>query len=315
MIKMKEQIKINYFDLGLHTANELFRTCDLLDDNYSGWRAYGFEACGLYHDFCEERFKGNTHVKIIHGAISNTEEDIKLHYANNALGHSIFESKNEEVTDTFVATSGSIDVDALSTLPSTSLPMMFNHCFVNGDFSKVTPGLSLEKIYSWVKKYSEEFQAGIPIGFTEGNKISYIDATNVPIWFQGGGLIARRDFETAVPQYEYTKGIIFSKWLKENIPDFESSFNILRVNIEGAEVHLFEDLINSDLIKHFDIFCGTGNDVEKISEHSADKYYKMLDDNEIKMYRFIDWKPELNDMIGDIIIEKVKEWKTKNVLP
>ena len=117
------------------------------------------------------------------------------------------------------------------------------------------------------------------------------------------------------PAGEVCKGIIFSKWLEKNVPDFKKSFNILRVNIEGAEVHLFEDLIQNDLAKHFDMFCGTGHDVEKISEHSAREHYKILEDNNVKMYRFSDWKPELNDHIFDIIEEKLKKYEDKNVLP
>ena len=90
-------MKINYFDLGLHIAQELFETCHYLNNNYHNWNAYGFEACDVFHDFCQERFKLEPRVEIIHGAISNTEDDVKLHYAENAVGHSIFESKNEEL--------------------------------------------------------------------------------------------------------------------------------------------------------------------------------------------------------------------------
>jgi hypothetical protein len=307
-----KKIKINYFDLGLHTANELFDMCIFLHENYfdHDWNTYGFEACGLYHDFCEERFKkSNPRVKIVHGAISNSENFMKLYYADNALGHSIFESKNEELDDNFVDFSE--DKDAV---PAVNIPLMFNYCFEDDSYEKIVPGLSLEKLYLWVKKWTSTLGAR-PVLLAKGKDGKHIevDKTNIVPWFSD--MFTLKAPSIPRPQYEYTKGIVFSKWLKENVPDFEDSFNILRVNIEGAEVHLFEDLIKNDLVKHFDMFCGTGNDVEKISEHSADKYYKMLDDSGIKMYRLTDWKPELNDPIGDIIAEKIEEWKTKNVLP
>jgi hypothetical protein len=301
---MSEQVKINYFDLGLHTANELCDMCTFLGKNYFNWNIYGFEACDLYYDFCKERVAyAGTNVKIIHGAISNTEEYIRLYYAKNALGHSIFESKNKKLDQ----------LSKGSDNEGVGMPLMFNYCFQDANFKKPVYNLSLKKLYSWIKKWTRTL--GItPTISTRDNKFVEVDETNILSWFSEGKMDSVKHEEIPRLQYEYSKGIIFSKWVKENIPDFENSFNILRVNIEGAEYQLFEDLIESDLVKHINIFCGTGNDVEKISEYSADKYYKMLEDNDIKLYRFTDWRPELNDPIEEIITKKVEEWKIKNAL-
>tara|TARA_R110000824_G_scaffold41357_14_gene123133 strand:+ start:46 stop:654 length:609 start_codon:yes stop_codon:yes gene_type:complete len=106
-----------------------------------------------------------------------------------------------------------------------------------------------------------------------------------------------------VSQHERVESIVFSDWLKNNVPDFEESFNVLKVNIEGAEWHLFQDLEKNDLFKHINLFCGAGHDVEKISElsHKIDEYYGIIEDNDITIHRFSEWKPERNADIAGLI--------------
>ena len=294
-------MKINYFDLGLHTAHELFETCHYLNNNYPNWNAYGFEACEAFSDFCQERFKLESRIEIIHGAISNTEDDVKLHYAENAVGHSIFESKNEELEHAF----NKKQID---------LPMMYK--FLEQTINNPqTMGFSLKAWASLTNKWAKS-QGIRPRPDPNDTGHQELNEQNFESWYSHKSFsFTMEDGHHNRPDGEICKGVIFSKWLEKNVPDFKKSFNILRVNIEGAEVHLFKDLIENDLVKHFDMFCGTGHDVEKISEHSAEEHYKMLEDNNIKMYRFSDWKPELNDHIFDIIEEKLKTYEDKNVLP
>ncbi len=109
-------------------------------------------------------------------------------------------------------------------------------------------------------------------------------------------------------KYETVESIVFSEWVEKNVPDFKESFNIMKVNIEGAEWHLFRDMEKNDMIKHFDIFCGAGHDVEKIGELSdkVDEYWKLIKKNNIVMHRFCqDWHPERNADIKQLIKDKL----------
>jgi FkbM family methyltransferase len=205
--------RVNYFDLGLHTGLELwailseaFPSC-----NITNYRAYGFEACQKFIDINIDRYNHhqNFNVEIIHKAISNTEERIKLYHVDKEkqpgeVGHSIFRTKNN-VTD----------------------------------------------------------------------------------------------------EYEEIDSIIFSKWLKENVPSYKEDLNIMKVNIEGAEWHLFNDMVDNDLLQYFPIICGAGHDVDKVSELDADKYWKLIKDNDINVHRFCaDWHPERNANIPELIREQ-----------
>jgi len=115
-------------------------------------------------------------------------------------------------------------------------------------------------------------------------------------------------------EYEEVKGIIFSKWLKENVPDYEEHFNILKVNIEGAEWHLFNDMVDNDMLQYFPVILGAGHDVDKVSELDSDKYWKLIKDNNINIHRFVaDWRPELNANISEIIRKEFKLWKQNRI--
>jgi hypothetical protein len=205
--------RVNYFDLGLHTGLELwamlsetFPSCNITD-----YKAYGFEACQKFIDINIDRYNHhqNFNVEIIHKAISNTEERIKLYHVDKEkqpgeVGHSIFRTKNN-VTD----------------------------------------------------------------------------------------------------EYEEIDSIIFSKWLKENVPSYKEDLNIMKVNIEGAEWHLFNDMVNNDLLQYFPIICGAGHDVDKVSELNPDEYWKLIKDNSINIHRFVaDHHPERNVDILEMIKEQ-----------
>tara|TARA_Y100001963_G_scaffold84750_1_gene117416 strand:+ start:720 stop:1628 length:909 start_codon:yes stop_codon:yes gene_type:complete len=293
--------KINYFDLGLYQGNTLFSISSYLIKHYpTSWNSYGFEACELFYEYCKARFSNSSQTQIVHGAISNTEEDIKLYFSSNEVGHSLFESKNKSsYNDSFAA--------------ANNLPVMFNDFLIDDGYGNkvVNPQIpgGLPWVVEWTKLYAKS-RGYIPVVYAEESfktgEWYNVGINNYIAWHThpvGPWLIPSPGVKNK-RKYEYSKGIIFSKWLKENKIDLESSFNIMKVNIEGAEMHLFEDLVENDLVKHFDIFCGTGDDVEKITEISSDEYYKLLEENNIKIYRFSDWQVEKNDSIFDIISEK-----------
>ena len=110
-------------------------------------------------------------------------------------------------------------------------------------------------------------------------------------------------------QYEEVDGIVFSDWLRKNTPNFEKNFNVIKVNIEGAEWDLFNDLVSNKLNEHIKIFCGAGHDVEKVGElkNQIGEYYDLLSDNNIELHRFTEWKSHLNADIEKLIVCEIKK--------
>ena len=116
------------------------------------------------------------------------------------------------------------------------------------------------------------------------------------------GMSIFRTKNNAIDQFEKVETVKFSKWLLENVPNYEKDLNILKVNIEGAEYHLFKDMIENDILKHFPIMIGAGHDVDKISELDSKEYWKLVEDNNIDIKRYCsDWKPERNVDIMSLI--------------
>ncbi len=113
--------------------------------------------------------------------------------------------------------------------------------------------------------------------------------------------------------FETVETILFSDWLREKVPDFAESFNILRFNIEGAEWHLINDLAKNDMIKNIDIFCGHGDDVKKIGEYKdkVDEYYETLKRHNIKIALFCSIYPETQEPLKEIIQSKLALKKTR----
>ena len=63
------------------------------------------------------------------------------------------------------------------------------------------------------------------------------------------------------------EGITFYEFIKNNVVDFETSYNILKMNIEGGEMFVYEDIVKYDWFKYFNVLCGhPSHDVEKITE-------------------------------------------------
>lgn len=107
--------------------------------------------------------------------------------------------------------------------------------------------------------------------------------------------------------YEIVTGMKFSSWLvREGINLNENGIvNIIRVNIEGAEYDLFNDLIENNLHTKIHLFCGDGKDTAKIEDlvksGQAREHHKKLLRLGIKIHRFVDYKPENNADIEEMI--------------
>lgn len=98
--------------------------------------------------------------------------------------------------------------------------------------------------------------------------------------------------------FEVVDCIRFSHWLKNYffVHGIKDSFNILKYNIEGAELDLFRDMDENDLFKHFDVIFGSaGHDILKCKEieDKIDEYYKICDKYDIPRYNKVEWKTEI----------------------
>jgi len=107
--------------------------------------------------------------------------------------------------------------------------------------------------------------------------------------------------------FEEVDSVIFSKWLKENVPSFTEDLNIMKVNIEGAEFPLFKDMVDSDILKYFPLIIGAGHDVDKVSELDSNEYWELIKGNNIKIERFCsDYNEEKNCNVVNLINELIK---------
>ena len=91
-------------------------------------------------------------------------------------------------------------------------------------------------------------------------------------------------------KYWTVPSVRFSHWLKDNNIDLKDSFNIVKINIEGAEWEFFNDIVDNNIKNDIDIICGTGHDVIKIKDFVengiVEKYYKLLEDNNIHLHKW-----------------------------
>ena len=122
------------------------------------------------------------------------------------------------------------------------------------------------------------------------------------IIFPPPGMSIFRTKNNVTDEFEEVDSIIFSKWLKENVPSYKEDLNIMKVNIEGAEYHLFKDMVNNDILKYFPIMIGAGHDVDKVSELDSDEYWKIVKENNIDIKRYCtNWKPHRNVDVKSLI--------------
>ena len=85
-----------------------------------------------------------------------------------------------------------------------------------------------------------------------------------------------------------------SEWIHANVDDFENSINIIRMNIEGAEINVFNSLISTGLHKNIALFCGSLADIHKIGISEAEKsnFLSKLRNNNIEVMYLCKDKPE-----------------------
>ena len=82
--------------------------------------------------------------------------------------------------------------------------------------------------------------------------------------------------------YVEVPAIKLSDFIYQKHINLSKSVNILRMNIEGAEFDVLQDLINEGLIKYFHRFYGMWDDVSKIDHAKDIQFRKTLKEHNIK---------------------------------
>jgi FkbM family methyltransferase len=95
-----------------------------------------------------------------------------------------------------------------------------------------------------------------------------------------------------VENWEEVECMRFSKWL-ENFNNLDDTINIMKYNIEGAELDLFRDMDKENLFSKFNIIVGnSGGDIKKCAEivDKLDEFYDICQRNNLPTDHRIDWK-------------------------
>ena len=103
----------------------------------------------------------------------------------------------------------------------------------------------------------------------------------------GLGCSIFRSKKNATDYYYDVEGVLFSDWVSKNVTNIKEAVNVLKINIEGAELYLFRDLISSGLIDDIHIFAGHhSHDILKVGElqDHVDEYFKLIEN--IKIHKF-----------------------------
>jgi FkbM family methyltransferase len=115
----------------------------------------------------------------------------------------------------------------------------------------------------------------IPLYIAESNKM------------EGNSIFSSKNNVDA-DNYVNVQAVKFSDYI--NTIDYKDCINVVRFNIEGAEIHLFDDIIKSDLIENIDLYLGAkgGVDILKVSEisHLHSSYENKLRENGIEVHQF-----------------------------
>lgn len=87
-------------------------------------------------------------------------------------------------------------------------------------------------------------------------------------------------------KFEEVPAIRLSSWLREEGIDVRRSVVLLRMNIEGAEEEVVEDLVESGLAPYVDGFLGMWDDVAKIDPERGKKFLRRLREHRIAPFTF-----------------------------
>lgn len=103
--------------------------------------------------------------------------------------------------------------------------------------------------------------------------------------------------------------VSLSQWIKNEFPiGISATMNILRFNIEGAELPMLMDLVESGMYQDFDFFLGAepGADIKKVAEiaHRYEQYLNLLKTHDIEI---LPWCYNIEKVDLKSLIEKKLE--------
>ena len=126
---------------------------------------------------------------------------------------------------------------------------------------------------------------------------------------RGGHSLKKTKHNINLSRFNVVDVIKFSTWFVNNIKP--ADFNIVKINIEGSEYEVYEDIIKSGLVKDIDVFCGSLGDLHKIGKpaHEAEAFAKHLKDSGIEVVELSVTRLDALKVIEDAM----KAPKTKEV--
>jgi hypothetical protein len=102
----------------------------------------------------------------------------------------------------------------------------------------------------------------------------------------GGDGVGSSMYRDALGEYEEVQALRFSDWVRSNNLDLKKSVCLLRMNIEGSEVDVIEDLVDSGLAEHVDGYFGMWDDMSKIDRIRDDEFRALLARHRIDPFTF-----------------------------
>ena len=153
--------------------------------------------------------------------------------------------------------------------------------------NQILPALGVEDYKAYGFEASSVYAEGVAKRYASNPKVkiehvAIADKESIMRLYHSPNLLGHSIYSTKnnvmLDKYEDVISTRFSEWIKKNNIDLENSFNIMKVNIEGAEWPLFQDMVANDLIKHIDIFCGADgdhegrHDIEKVAELKREQH-------------------------------------------
>lgn len=167
----------------------------------------------------------------------------------------------------------------------------------------------------YANKLTEKFKSDTNV-YIHNFAISSVeqDMQNIKLYLASsseGNSIFSSKFNVSLDNYVDVTGISFVNWIKNNIPDLDVCINILRFNIEGAELLLINDIIDQNFVNKFQLYLGStpGADIRKCKEiaHFYDSHINLLTDNNINILPYCH---AFNNYNGNIkIIDTIQKLK------
>lgn len=110
----------------------------------------------------------------------------------------------------------------------------------------------------------------------------------IRLYFSGADGIGTSLYRDDGGAFEHVPAARLSDWLQEHGWNLQKTICILRMNVEGAEKDIFEDLKESGLLAQIDGFYGLWDDVAKIDAASGRRFESELKRERVKPLSFHD---------------------------